>query len=333
MKMCRIGILGLIHDHIWGVAEEVLQHEHAELVAAADPHQGLLEKASQQFGCATYDNYAAMLDNEQLDAAYVFSDNAQSVGLAELAASRGLPILIEKPLAHNLDGARRVMAAIEQHNVRLMVNWPFCWWPPLQRAIGMANEGQLGRIWQVKYRAAHAGPREVGCSDYFCDWLYDAQRNGAGAYMDYCCYGAALACSLLGTPDDVTAVGGRFTKTDIDVEDNAILVMKYPRAIAVAESSWSQIGNLSSYVAMIYGTEGTLMAEPYDGRLFLATNENPDGVEVDVPQPPAELTGATSHFLHCLDSGQEFMPLASATVCAVAQTVLDAGLRSMDSSK
>ena len=70
----------------------------------------------------------------------------------------------------------------------------------------MAQAGEIGQLWQVKYRAAHQGPVELGCSRQFCEWLYDEELNGAGALMDYCCYGAVLAEVLLGKPDQVTGI-------------------------------------------------------------------------------------------------------------------------------
>ena len=37
--------------------------------------------------------------------------------------------------------------------------------------------------------------------------------------------------------------------------------MQWPRAMAVTEASWTQIGHLTSYETVIYGSEGTLFVE------------------------------------------------------------------------
>src|SRR5260370_995857 len=83
---------------------------------------------------------------------------------------------------------------VREAGVQLMVNWPIAWWPQLQQALRLAEEGRIGRVFQINYRAADAGPREVGCSEAFAEWLLDPDRNGGGALMDYCSYGAALVC-------------------------------------------------------------------------------------------------------------------------------------------
>jgi predicted dehydrogenase len=198
----------------------------------------------------------------------------------------------------------------------------------------MVRAGDLGDVWQVKYRAAHAGPRELGCSPYFCEWLYDRERNGAGALMDYCCYGAALARCILGVPSRVTGVAGRLHHEDFVLEDNAILVMSYPRAMAVSEGSWTQIGTLTAYLTTIYGTKGTLLIEPrLGGRLLLATETNEKGSEVPVPALPVHRQNATNHFLHCLETGEPFIELCSDRVGRDAQEILEAGLRSVGAGK
>ncbi|MEQ8790689.1 MAG: Gfo/Idh/MocA family oxidoreductase [Pirellulaceae bacterium] len=328
----RIGVLGLSHDHAWGNLEDLKQTEGVQLAAAADDHPQLLEKIRAAHGCATYDDDVAMLDQERLDAVFIFADNAGGEKLFTEAAVRGLPAMVEKPMAHSLAGAEAMLATARRHDVRLMINWPFAWWPQMQHALTVVQRGDVGRLWQVKYRAAHAGPKELGCSEYFCDWLFDASRNGGGAMIDYCCYGALLARVFLGVPSRVTGVSGRLVKEDILVEDNGILVMSYPGAMAISEGSWSQIGNLSSYITMIHGTRGTLMMEPrVGGRLLLADDAHPDGAPLDVPDPPASMRSATAHFVHCLKTGEPFMPLCDDRHGRDAQEILEAGLHAAES--
>lgn len=330
-KKYRIGVLGMTHDHIWDNLPDVRSHDATELVAAADPHGALLERVSDEYDCKTYSNYVAMLDAEQLDAVYIYSDNAAGVELTEMAAERGLSAVVEKPMASSLAGAERMLQALSKAGTRLMVNWPFAWWPQLQHAIALTEAGEIGDVWQVKYRAAHAGPRELGCSEFFCDWLFDPERNGpGGAYMDYCCYGALLARALMGLPDDVFAQAGRLVKTECPVEDNAILVMNYANGMAVSEGSWSQVGKLTAYATVIYGTTGTMMLEPRaGGRLYVADDMSPDGRVVAVPDPPESMRSATAHFISGLSSGEPFWTLCDETVCRDTQQILELGAESM----
>ena len=44
------------------------------------------------------------------------------------------------------------------------------------------------------------GPKEIGCDPRFVEWLYDEEKNGADALMDYCCYSANMCARFLGLP-------------------------------------------------------------------------------------------------------------------------------------
>ncbi|MEM1443622.1 MAG: Gfo/Idh/MocA family oxidoreductase, partial [Verrucomicrobiota bacterium] len=225
--MKRIATLGLHHDHVWSNLQQLQETGQAELVAAADTDEELLAKYSAEFPGKTYSSYEELLESESLDAVYIFASNRLSEDLTVMACQRGLHCLVEKPMASTLAGAEKMVRAAEAAGVRLMINWPFTWWPQLRHGIAMAQAGELGQLWQVKYRAAHQGPVELGCSPQFCEWLYDEELNGAGALMDYCCYGALLAEILLGKPESVSGTKvSTGLKPDLSLEDNAILVLK-----------------------------------------------------------------------------------------------------------
>lgn len=327
--MHRIGVLGLHHDHVWSNLEELQKTGKAELVASADHFPELRDHYTEKFPGKVYASYDELLANEDLTAVYIFGSNKLSEDLTVAACERGLHCLVEKPMASTLAGAERMLAAAKANGVRLMINWPFAWWPQLRHGICMAQAGEIGQVWQVKYRAAHQGPVELGCSPQFCEWLYDAELNGAGALMDYCCYGAVLAQVILGRPEQVTGAKLRTgLKPDLKLEDNAILIMQYANAIATTEASWTQIGKLTSYSTTIYGSEGTLLIEPdYNGRIILATSEDEEGRALVIPEQPADLVNASEHFLAAIeDPMMQIHPLCTAESGLCAQWVLEEGI-------
>ncbi len=328
LKPIHVGVLGLTHDHIWGNLDELAACDLGELVAVADPNPELLEKVRQETGCSqVFESYADMLKQVELDAVYVYADNATGADLAVMAANAGLHVMVEKPMASTLEGAVAMLAAARSAGTLLMVNWPFNWWPGLQKAMAMAQGGEIGQLFSVRYRSAHAGPKELGCTPYFYEWLYDEELNGAGALMDYCCYGTALARYLLGVPSRVMGMAGNLLKDYVTVDDNAVIMMQWARAMAMSEASWTQIGHLTSYVAVVYGSEGTIVVEPgRNGRVLLATREKEDGVELDVPASAPHLANASAYFLHCIANNLPIEGLCAAEVGRDAQEILEAGL-------
>ncbi|MCA9178901.1 MAG: Gfo/Idh/MocA family oxidoreductase, partial [Planctomycetales bacterium] len=201
----RTAIIGLTHDHVWDHLPQLAASAGVDLVGAAEPRADVRERFQREYRLPASESYDEVLSDESLEAVWVFADNRGGAELAAEALRRNLHVVIEKPMADSLANADRMLAAAISQRKRLIVNWPFAWWPQLQVALQMAASGALGPIWQVRYRAAHAGPRELGCSEAFCDWLFDPWRNGqGGAMMDYCCYGALLAAIVLGSPSRVT---------------------------------------------------------------------------------------------------------------------------------
>jgi predicted dehydrogenase len=190
----------------------------------------------------------------------------------------------------------------------------------------MAADGELGELFQVTYRSAHAGPRELGCSPFFSEWLYDPKRNGAGALMDYCCYGAAMTCALLGLPSRVTGVSARLRKADLPAEDNAVIIMQHARALSTTTASWTQSGHMTSYEPMFYGSAGTVVVRRDGTELWLSNPEHEHGTQLEVPAAKAGMRSSADFFISHIRSGEPIGGLCGADVGVMAQEVLEAGI-------
>lgn len=325
-----IGILGLTHDHVWTHLAELARRDDVRL-AVAEPRDDLRVQAGQVHGSIRlYEDAATLLERERPQATLVFTDNAGSAALVELAASHGAAVMVEKPMADRLANAERMMVAAGRAGVPLMVNWPTAWNPAIRRALNLALDGELGEIARFSFRGGHAGPRAFGVSEAFADWLYDPARNGAGAYIDYCGYGASMARLLLGLPNRVQATIGRLRTDDIAVDDNAVLTLRYPRAMAVVEASWTAAGPVPQPGPIISGERASLVVLPrttsQPARLLRVSAESPEGEELAVPPLPDGEDSATSYLLARLRDGRSIDGLVSARVGRDTQEILEAGL-------
>jgi predicted dehydrogenase len=337
MMPLNVGVLGLSHDHVWPNLAALKAGALGRLVAVAEPDPLLRERLHALYAdaalCSTFDD---LLERSDLDAVLVFSDNRTSADLGVRALERRLPVMIEKPMAADLAGAEALLAASRRTRMPLMVNWPTAWRPALRHGLALALDGAVGEPIQLSHRGGHAGPREFGCSAQFSEWLYDPKRNGGGALIDYCGYGALLCRLVLGQPQRVTAVTPPPRKPDLVAEDNAVAVLSYPRALGLLEASWTQIGGEPGFAMIVYGDRGTLLVhqprstregdrvEP--GRVQLVTPSGSRFVEPP-PLPPDERDGPT-HFLSCLRARGEVTDLCAADVGRDVQEVITAALHS-----
>lgn len=323
----RVGVIGLVHDHVWGILKQFEQVNEAEVTCAADVNKPLRDKA-ESLGLRTYESYEDMLSKEPVDAVIVYTENSRHAEVTEFAAEKGLHVMAEKPMAATLEQAERMLKASRKHGVKLMVNYPTAWGETFREAYRLANEGAVGRVFMVRYRAAHEGPKEIGCSPYFYEWLYDAELNGAGAFMDYCCYGANLCRWILGVPEKATALGGTYVRDYLTVEDNALLLMGYKKAMGIAEASWSQIGEgvPPKYTLVINGSEGVIAAGK-QLRVYTAEKKCWETVKA-APLEKGRRNGP-EHFVSCILGDKPFDDVVSALYNRDAQAILEAGLISM----
>ena len=320
----RVAVLGLSHDHVWWDLKWLLESPEIEVVAAADAHPALLEKFAAEQGGETFALPSECLDAVTPDLVLCCDTNRRNVEWVELAASRYIPCVVEKPMANRLAGADRMLAACDSAGVPLIINWPNFWHSSLYQAAELALSGELGPIWQCRYHAAHNGPKEDGCSEYFWGWLYDEHENGPGALMDYCCYGAALCRWLQGVPEGVMGMAGRFLKEERLGPDNAVLMLRYPNAISLCEASWTQLGGEPFKGATINCRDGAIL--PRKDGVYVASREHPGGEKRPVEELPVHLTSLGHYTLAILRGECQPVGVLDPKVSRDAQAILEAGI-------
>lgn len=321
----RVGVAGLVHDHVWTEMKYWLATQRAEIVAVADSHEPLRQRCRQEFGIETFfETPAEMLAEVPLDVVETCTANRDHADVVALAAGQGVHCKVEKPMAASLADAERMLTAADKAGTLLLINWPNRWRPNTTQAWRLVQGGAIGHCFSARMRMAHAGPRELGCSDYFCDWLYDASQTGSGALIDYCSYGAAAFAHLFGRPAAVQGVSARLVKEGLAVDDNAAITCLYENCFAVTEASWTQVPPYHD--AIYFGTEGTLWTE--EGRLWLATGRAGEREEVPVEALPAGRSNGAEMLLWCLDHDEQPPDTCHATTCRDAQEILECGLQS-----
>jgi len=327
----RIAVLGMAHDHLWGNLDGLAELDDADLVAGADLNPALRERFTARTGCdKVYDSYEELLDQEQPDGIFGFCATALHADLVELCAESSLPVMVEKPMAATLEQAGRMLTAARSANTLLMVNWPTAWSRAFRTAHRLVREGAVGHLWQITWRGGHCGPDEIGCSDEFCEFLFDVDLNGAGAFNDYSGYGASLCVLFMGgVPSSVMGMAGRLLKTHLPVDDNGIIVMRYPHALCRLEMTWTEaVSHQPPHDLVLYGTEGTIVA----GRdLRLYTRKNKEGESVELDELPEGQRSASEHFVHCIRTGQQPQFQTCPDLSYDAQQIMEAGLRSATS--
>ncbi len=123
----------------------------ARVIAVCDPDPRRASARAEEFGIArVYQDPAAMLAGETIDALDVASPRETHAGWVAAAADRGIDVLCQKPLTPTLAEAEALVERVGSR-VRLMVheNWRFRpWYRELRRWIvdGLLGEIALARL-------------------------------------------------------------------------------------------------------------------------------------------------------------------------------------------
>jgi predicted dehydrogenase len=297
-----------------------------------------------------YQDYQEMVDKEQFDIVLFCPENARHGEVAEAIAAAGAHMITEKPMAASLSEALRMVRAARAAGVELMVNWPSTWSPAVRKAKELIDAGEIGYVWEVKFRAGSMGPLSHGSTHPGMDgravamtdvekgatWWHHADTGG-GALLDYCCYGACLSRWYVGE----SAVAAYGLKANLgsqygDGDDNAVITIRFPNAIGILEATWTCIDHGVRTGPLVYGTEGTMVVQMFGSPEQMVRVIKERGAEATVhtgdPLPEGRAT-LTEAFTHHLETGEPLHPTLGMNFNLEAMAILDAGIRSAASGK
>ncbi|HUH64371.1 MAG TPA: Gfo/Idh/MocA family oxidoreductase [Terracidiphilus sp.] len=241
----RVAIVGLAHGHVEGFLAALPQHGDVKLVGIAEADTALWTKYGKKYSLPDtlfYKSMGNMIERCHPQAILVYTSIGEHRHAIEIAAQYGLAAMVEKPLTISLEDALAIRRAAREHRIQVLVNYETTWYASNKAAYDEVAERRIGEIRRMVIHDGHQGPKEIGVPPEFLSWLTDPAQNGAGALYDFGCYGADLATWMMHgeTPESVTAVVNH-DKPQLypHVDDDATIVLKYPRAQAVIQPSWN----------------------------------------------------------------------------------------------
>lgn len=260
----RLAVAGMSHGHVSFILGRPDKGDFM-LAGVWDRNMELAKKLSQQYKFSAdliYSDLEKMLDEVKPEAVVAFGSIYEHLEIVEACAPRGIHVMVEKPLAVNMEHARRMADLAQKYNIHLLTNYETSWYPSTAEAFRLINtENAAGPVRKVVVHDGHRGPVEIGCSKEFLEWLTDPVLNGGGALTDFGCYGANLMTALTKgeKPVSVTAVTRQF-KPDIypEVDDDATIIVSYPQSKCIIQASWNWPFDRKDME--IYGTEGFVKA-------------------------------------------------------------------------
>jgi predicted dehydrogenase len=197
-------------------AQAMRQHTAQRLIAVASRSKERAAAFAGRFEVeAVHDSYEALVANPEVDVVYVAAPASEHVALGLLAIAAGKHVLIEKPLATDAAGARRLANAARSRSVFLMEAMWSRYLPQASVIRRLIADGVIGIARGVI--ADHSQAVAVDPDHR----LYRADLGG-GALLDLGIYPIQFDSMIFGAPQQITAIGG-LTETGVDAYSTLVL--------------------------------------------------------------------------------------------------------------
>ncbi|MFC7750154.1 Gfo/Idh/MocA family protein [Paenibacillus thermoaerophilus] len=333
----RVGVIGagnIGNVHIIGFKSS----PDFVVTAVTDAYLPLAKKRAEEHGIPhVYENADALIEADTTDAVVIAVSNEWHAPIAIKALRAGKHVMLEKPMAINLQAAKDIVRAQRETGLTLMIPHQMRWEWAAQEIKKQSEKGAFGRIYNIKC----GWMRRKGIPGWGT-WFTQMAKSGGGPLIDIGVHLLDLSLYLAGNPKPVSVTGAVYSEIGpkkkgignwgtpdwngrYDVEDSATAIVRMEDgSVLNLDVSWAVHMDTDSkpYVhllgseggASLRGGEGTLLAELYDRAVDIPL-ERPEVVEDSRQQ-------LNRHFAECIREGKE--PITNAMTGLANNLILDA---------
>jgi predicted dehydrogenase len=253
------GVIGKLH------VETALRRPDCAVVAVSDP-SAESEEFARRRGINWFSNHTQLLDSTGCDGVVVATPNATHAAISLLCIERGLPVLVEKPIADlTCDGEALVIASREK-KVPILVGHHRRHNVVVRRAKELISDGCIGEPVAVNGLYAFFKP-----DAYFeTRWR---REPGGGPVLINLIHEIDMLRFLLGEVDEVQAMTSN-AQRGFEVEDSGTVLLRFrngalgtltvsdcvasPWAWDLAAGEAAQFGQTYANTHFLMGSEGSI---------------------------------------------------------------------------
>lgn len=211
LALIGMGMIGKLHGETMSRMKEI------DFVAAADVDPRHAATAAE-LGTKFYQSYEEMLKKEKPEGVVVAVPNELHLPVGTVCARQGVHILMEKPIAADLDAADKLIAVAQKEGVHLLVGHHRRHNPKVEELRNIVRGGQIGKLVGVTVLWSLYKPR-----NYFQGPF--AWRSQPG--------GGPIRINLIHEIDNIRYICGEITRLYAEVSNEA---RKFPVEDTVAIS-------------------------------------------------------------------------------------------------
>lgn len=269
--MLNVGIIGCGSICIKRHAPETADNSKTNLFGVFDIVTSRAKDISDKYDCKVYRSVDDLINDNNLDLVIVATPNKFHASYTIAALEAGKHVLCEKPMAGNLEDAKKMIDVAVKNNKKLMIGQNQRLTPAHVKAKQILESKELGKILTFQTVFGHRGAENWSIAKHSSTWFFNKEQAIFGAMGDIGVHKADLVRWLIGEEfKEVSAfITARDKKYDngkyIDVDDNAVCILRSESGIlGTIAVSWTYYGGESN--ATIFNCE--------KGALWIFNDEN-----------------------------------------------------------
>lgn len=216
-----------------------------------------LEFKSKFKGLRSFPDEAFVYDNKDVNIIFITTPHAFHSEMAIEAARNHKDIIIEKPVARNINELNKIINFTEKYKVRCTVAENYMYKGFVYRIKDAIEKGYIGKPLFIEVNKYNR--------DKISGWRTDPELMGGGALLEGGVHWVNLLVSLAGSkPTDVIALKPKIEyETNIPFEDSMNLMVKFENGISgKLFHSWRIPNRFKGLgLSKIYGTDGVITFE------------------------------------------------------------------------
>ncbi len=263
MSKLKFGIIGCGRISAKHVDAIINNKDEAELVAVYDIVEELAIDRKNQYeskikdsNVKVYANYDELLNDENIDVVTIATISGYHAKQAVDSLNHDKHVLIEKPMALNIEDADRIIKLGKEKNKKVCVSHQNRFSPAIQRLRRAVDEGRFGKLIHGSARTLWARD-----DDYYrqASWRGTKELDG-GTLMNQCIHNIDLLQWMMGGEvERISSETDTFIR-NIETEDFGAMLIRFKnKAIGVVEGSVCVYPRNLEETLSIFGEKGTVV--------------------------------------------------------------------------
>lgn len=208
---------------------EILNGLGIDSVDICDPSLPRLEETSGKYKVKKSFTGLKEALKDKPDVAVICTPPVFHIPLAKLAAASGVNLILEKPLAHNLDGVDELIKIIRANKVIAGVAYTLHFHKGVNLLRDTLNSCGIGRVYSVRAECGQYLPDWHPWEDYR-NWYMSKKKEGGGAILDIS-HEIDYLRWFFGDVSEVGCFYGKVSSLEMDADDMSEIILKFKNGI------------------------------------------------------------------------------------------------------